>query len=139
MKIYIIVGDSYTRKSSTIRALTGVRDNDNFTIQFQNGNIGTFRIRSTSLQEKGILPETSINEINQSNCNFAIICLRFDSIKNRPSYDVYLNAFQNNNWEIMPLVFFNRNPNNIEALVIPTRNTPSNEIANIIRNHWQFS
>ena len=41
-KLFIITGAPNTRKSSVIRALTGVRDSRAFDIQFEHGIVKTF-------------------------------------------------------------------------------------------------
>ena len=106
--VYVILGDSNTRKSSTMRALTGVRqESDSWEMATGAKGVDIFYIRTMSLQEAGITPQVFVKTINQLVVSNIFISLRIKpskrAFKNYPAGVDYLDAFKRAKWNIKPL------------------------------------
>lgn len=147
--LYVIIGEQNTRKSSTIRALSGFyRRDKNLTkphyITFTNGNVEDFYIDPTSLQEKKISSQKLINDA--LNYNNVLICLREHPFNNLPDYYSYLNDFMNAGWNLVGITVLGTNNlhkgipiSNVSPLFEQNSITmPSNQIAHRIRNSWNW-
>ncbi|MGG1400174.1 hypothetical protein ABE288_20480 [Bacillus salipaludis] len=147
--LYVIIGEQNTRKSSTVRALSGFHQRgSNQTkphyIALTNGNTEDFYIEPTSLQEKRINSKDLINKAKHY--NNALICLRENSFNNLPDYYSYLNDFITAGWNIKGLAVLGAS--NLQkgipiSSISPiyetnTINIASNEIAHRIRNSWNW-
>ncbi|MGE6487402.1 hypothetical protein [Paenisporosarcina sp. NPDC076898] len=148
--LYVLIGEQNTRKSSTIRALSGFRDRSGgglarpHYITFSNGQQEAFYIEPTSLQEKKI---PSINVINEAN-NYdnVLLALREKSINNYPDYYEYLDDFITAGWRIVGLLVLGTNtlqrglPSTISNVLYEpnSKNKSSNALAAQLRNSWQW-
>ena len=147
MEIYIITGAPDTRKSSVIRALTGVRDSKEFRISFTNVRKQVW-VETTSPNEMGntnhpmgIDPEELISYLRSKNVETVILPLRSSNTRfGLPLADVYIQHLHAGGFTIHTVVMFNTTvplPVGIaSSLITGTIGTPSNEIANSIRNIW---
>jgi hypothetical protein len=148
MKIYTITGAPNTRKSSVIRALTGVRNTATFDVQFVSGIIKT-HVMVTSANEiryarfpNGISPEQLIDIINNlpSDVKAVIIALRSSRPVNGILADVYIERLHQAGFQIMPVVMFNDLiplPRGVQGITLNSNNTiPSNLTAAEIRKIW---
>lgn len=148
--VYVILGDSNTRKSSTMRALTGVRQqSDSWEITNGAGAVDFFYIRTMSLQEAGITPQVFVKTINRLVISNFFISLRINPSKRAfkiyPAGADYLDAFKRANWNIKPLFVLGNPalppglPTGIRAhLISNSRALPANEIASRIRGLWNW-
>ncbi len=150
-KVYIITGAPDTRKSSVIRALTGIRDTKTFNIQFENSE-KTFstHVMATSPNElsvdaypNGMTPQQLIDYLNNLNKNVAAVILPLRSIE--PNFDLpvaseYIQALVNAGFEIAQVIMFNVAvplPNGVQGIDIESnRNVPSNFTASRLRKIW---
>jgi len=161
MKLYIIIGNGNSRKSSTIRALTGVRDQRNLEVAKNDICINAY-VKTTSFQEifnKGINPEAAYDEMITRKCDYAIICLRYNPKYSMPGFIDYIDTFVKKGGSIIePLIFLSneddvekitKNSINIEFenkglktinsnIINNSKQIASNEIASIIRELWGF-
>ena len=139
--IFIVLGDIKTRKSVTIRALTGVFRRGEWQVATQAGNINIF-VQIRSLQELRITPQNFLTQIaNRTN---VLVPLRVSSGKGQLDGLQYIQTFINNGCTISQIVVLGTNnlPYNLPAglpnpLFIPnSRTIPPNQIAHQIRRHW---
>jgi hypothetical protein len=150
MKIYIITGAPNTRKSSVIRALTGVRNTATFDIQFQFGVVKTHVMVTSSNEIRykqfpdGISPDQLI-QIIQNLPPFVeavMIALRSSRPVNGIGAEVYIERLNQAGHQIMPVVQFNDAvvlPTNVQGVVLPSNTTiPSNLTASEIRKIWEL-
>jgi hypothetical protein len=148
MKIYAITGAPNTRKSSVIRALTGVRNTTTFQIQFSIRVISS-HVMVTSCNEinygefpNGISPEQLIELINNlpTSVEAVIIALRSSRPVNGILADVYIERLQQAGFQIMPVIMFNDPiplPQGIQGISLDSNNRiPSNQTASEIRKIW---
>ncbi len=146
-RLYIITGAPNMRKSSVLRALTGVRDNRTFTLQFEIDRVNT-HVMVTSPNEisnnyfpMGIDIQSLIELL--SNLNEIAIILPLRSISprfNLPVASDYIQALLNAGFEIAPIIMFNEPislPNGIEGeVLVSNENIPSNLTASMVRKIW---
>lgn len=149
-KLYIITGAPNTRKSSVIRALTGVRDSRAFEIQFEHGIVNTY-IFLTSRNEiryrnqpNAVSPEELVTFLNNldSTIEAVIIPLRSTNPVNGIFAETYIDVLNNNGFEIDTLVMFNTTvilPGNIDGELLLSNSTiPSNLTTSKVRKIWKI-
>lgn len=99
--VYIIMGGRNTRKSSCIRALTGMGRKGVCQVELANGNIIDLFVRVSSLQESRITPNAFVNEVRKGKYENVLVPLWVESRKHpHQSGNAYLSAFINANWQI---------------------------------------
>ncbi len=149
MIIYVIAGAPNVRKSSVIRALTGIRDTRTFQIQFQEGVKKTF-VMATSPNEldsmgysKGMSPKQLIEYLRNLNeeITAAIIPIRSVNPKfNLPVASEYIQELVKAGFEINDVAMFNEViplPNGVSGTVLMSnQNIPSNLTASKLRQNW---
>ncbi len=149
-KIYVIAGAPHSRKSTTIRALTGAYQLSRFELAFAEGNERAL-ILTTSPNEVestefpiGINPNQLIDMIkNESEIDCVILTLRsVNALHNLPLANGYILALLHAGFEIATVVMYNTEieiPSGVEAVLIQnTADTPSNALANEIRQIWSL-
>ena len=152
MEVMVLIGAANSRKSSTIRALTGVGKsvsrqggNPNWLVIYNPGVIINTYVQSTALQEVGVLPADFVARVGKTENKKVVVALRLkarvDHGNPMPAYQAYLNAFANARWTIIACATLENNIAVVQAngTVIPTINIPnatamaSNEIAHQLR------
>ncbi len=149
MKIYIITGAPNSRKSSVIRALTGIRDSRTFDIQFQNEIVKThvFVVSSNEIVSKkfpkGMDPNQLVNYIKNLGNDVGAVILPLRSIQpalNLPIASEYIQILQDNGFDIAPVAMFNDEISLPKGVVgetfDSTETTPSNLTASKLRKLW---
>ena len=148
-KLYIITGAPDSRKSSVIRALTGVRDTKTFNIQYLEGDEKT-HVMVVSCNEigskkypNGLTPTQLIDYICNLKKDEKAIIFPIRSIKpnfNLPLASEYIKVLVGAGFQIMPVVMFNEAvvlPNGIQGEVLKlTEEIPSNLTATKLRKIW---
>jgi hypothetical protein len=136
-----VIGDSHTHKTTTIRALTGVRKvEERWLIAYHPGAspLETF-VHPAGLQELGIAPHTFVNRVAAAGVDQVIVALRHDPALGQPNAAAYLAAFVAAGWNVVAHAVLGR-PVVIPGYVgIPVPNAaslPSNEIARLVRANW---
>jgi len=144
--VYLILGDSHTRKSSTIRALTGAYNKRIYEIATQNGNIEAY-VQISSLQESQISPEDFINSEDIENVENILVSLWIQGRGNNiPNGLGYIQSFIQSGWNIInPIIVLGTNnlpfvlPQNIQpSFIEDSPILPANAIANRIRDQWNW-
>ena len=147
-RVFIVVGHSGSRKSSTIRALTGVGHPKVLQVQPINGEILDIYIHPASLQEDKRTPDDFIRFVENLNDNpDVLVALRLQGSRTGefPDATEYALQFEQAGWQIAGVASLHggpRNPliNNTPA-PIPidnSNNMPANGIANRIRREWDW-
>jgi len=151
--VYIITGAPDARKSSVIRALTGIRDTKTFNIQFENSEKAfSTHVMATSPNElsvdaypNGMTPQQLIDYLNNLNKNEAAVIMPLRSIE--PNFDLpiaseYIQALVNAGFAIMPIAMFNDEialPTGVQGKVFESNQSiPSNLIAMRLRVFWKI-
>jgi len=145
LNIFIIMGDRNTRKSATIRALTGAFQRKVYQVATQMGNIDIF-VQISSLQESRISPQKFIKEIEEYNCPNVLVSLWISQGNGQPDGLTYIREFLNRGWNIQQIVVlgvnnlpYNLPQNTPSPNYIPnSRDLPANQIASQIREWWQW-
>ena len=151
MKIYIITGAPDDRKSSAIRALTGVRDTKTFDLQFENGVVRTHvmvvscnEIKSTRFSN-GITPKQLVEYLKNLKEDETAAMLPLRSVS--PKFDLpiaseYIQALLEEGFELAQVAMFNRPielPTNTQSeLIVNTRLNPCNQTASALRKMWKI-
>lgn len=152
--LYIIMGETNMKKSSTIRCLTGIHNKNTFDIKHQNGNIKSTFVLAKSLQEAKISESDFVNLANNQEKYHTDICL---CLRIRPcrcqrsnatfnSGADYIRFFMNLGWNIIEVVDFQESKKPISLGNMPqgisthtiydTNIKTSNEISKIIRDNY---
>ena len=148
-QLYIITGAPNMRKSSVIRALTGVRDNKAFEITYAHTEINSYvMVTSPNEISSNVFPNgIGIHSLIEllSNLNETAIILPLRSISPRfdlPVASDYIQALLNAGFEIAPVIMFNEPialPNGIEGeVLVSNENIPSNLTASKVRKIWEI-
>jgi hypothetical protein len=148
--IYIITGAPNDRKSSTIRALTGVHNGKSFDVDI-DGTIEKVFVITTSPNEitsdafpVGISPTQLVELIKGlKNESKVVLPLRTSNTKhNLPCADQYINVLQVAGFEIANVAMFNNNINLpagvTGTLITNTRTSAANQLASTLRKLWGF-
>ena len=150
-KIYIITGSPDIRKSSVVRALTGIRDTKTFQIQFEKVSkpvsthvmVTSPNELSISRYRNGMTPHQLIDYLNNLDENEAAVILPLRSIRtkfNLPVASEYIQSLVNAGFEIAEVAMFNEAitlPNGVNGTVLMSnQNIPSNLTASRLRKIW---
>jgi len=149
MKIFIITGAPNTRKSSVIRALTGVRDTKTFDVQFENIKLKTHVVVVSSNEivskkfPKGMDPNQLVNYIKNLGNDVGAIILPLRSVKpalNLPEATEYIEILLDNGFDIQPVAMFNDEISLPKGVMgdtfYSTESNPSNLTASKLRKLW---
>ena len=144
---FAIVGYPNCRKSSTVRALTGVWQRGTRMVATNAGTFDFF-IQITSLQEARIMPDAFVTEMRNNNSQRILAPLWIDPLADGPvtypNTADYLQHFLANGWTIREVVVLGANalPYQLPAgcpnphFVGNPVQLATNEIASRIRNWW---
>lgn len=139
--VWVILGDAQARKSSTIRALTGVYNSAEQDIQSTTRRLSMVWVQVPSLQEAKI--SRTAFQIKQGSRNYILLNLRINSMTIYPDGLAYIQYFISQNWNIQEVVVMGRNtlpytlPAGVPTHFIPNSSTtPANENAHDIRQQW---
>ena len=138
------MGNAAVGKSSTIRALTGIRDARKTNVETVHGTLNDIFVQVRSLQEKRLKPLTFIN--THANDSYILLSLRINPAGQCPNGLKYLQDFLNSNWRINEIVVLGTNalPYNLprslpSPMFIPnSKNIPANQVAHQIRRAWNW-
>ena len=147
--VYAILGDSNSRKSSTVRALTGASQYGHWSLTTLAGNLPDFYVQVSSLQEKGISPQDFIAKITAIGRQNILVTLwisqRITPTATYPAGTDYLRAFAGAGWIIQQIVVLGTTPLPPLHAGAPTPNLiqrsatmPANQIASLIRGWWNW-
>ncbi len=144
--VYVIMGDRNTRKSATIRALTGAFKRGLYRVATQNVGVIDIFVQISSLQESRIPPQNFIQQVQQSNYQYVLVSLWIFQSNRQPNGLTYIQSFLNAGWNIQAIVVLgtDRLPYNLPAdtpnpnFIPNSQNLPANQIASQIRGWWQW-
>jgi len=140
-EVWAVVGHANTRKTSTIRALTGVgRVKRNWDVQYRARGTVEAYVHPPGLQESDVSPQAFIEMANEAGARYVIIALRYEPAGEHPDAAGYLAAFRAAGWHIAGHAILghgNPLPGFVGGISIPdAANMPSNEIAAQLRQEW---
>ena len=153
--VYVVLGGSNMRKSSTVRALTGVpMQYDTWMVETTTGSIDVY-VQIKALQEAEITPPDFVNKIANVNqyrnklgyspVSNILIPLRISAVNGFPDGAVYLQHFIQVGWNIQPIFVLGATalpiglPSGVPAHLISNSTTiPVNQIASSIRGWWNW-
>lgn len=151
VNLFIIIGDDNSRKSSTIRALTGAFRSKRYDIQIKDKGVLDFYIQISALQEAHKLANKLIADIKEYGCHNVILPLRIDPVNYNglkyPNAEQYIDQLLKEKWAIKTVLFikerFNdqlrrRFSNYADKVINDTEKTPSNKLASILRREWNW-
>ncbi len=141
--IFIVLGDTQTRKSAIIRVLTGAFGRALFQIATQNEIIDVF-VQIRALQEANINPQEFIRQA--ADYPNILVSLWISQGNGQPNGLQYIQAFIDTTWPIAQIVVLGIQnlPYNLPQglpnplFISDSRNIPANQIAHQIRNHWHW-
>jgi len=145
-RVFVILGESRSRKSTTIRALTGAFQRGPWQVATQDGNVNIFA-QISALQEANISPEEFVQTINATeNGPDVLVTLRLRASRANPDAFGYIERFEQEGWDVVAIVLLGRAPQESsnrlseishEFFAIPDSiELPSNWIAHQIRERW---
>ena len=137
---WTVIGGPNTRKSSSIRALTGVRQIERkWNVAYiAHGDAATY-VLPQGLQEIRVLPPDFIQRVNAAGVRYVIVALRYGRVGRHPDAAGYLAAFRAANWNIAGHVVLGAAalPGGFSIPNAPAM--PSNEVAAQLRQVWGLS
>ena len=139
--VFIIMGK--TKKSATIRALTGIFSEKDWEVATQNENIDIF-VQVRALQEAGISPEDFISQ-RKGSLNI-LVCLWISEGNGQSDGHTYIKAFFDAGWNIKEIVALgiNKLPYDLPQgtpkpkSICNSQNLPANRIASQVRGCWKW-
>ena len=144
-RVFIVVGHSGSRKSSTIRALTGACHPKVLQVRRNNSEVLDIYVHPASLQEDNIRPEEFIHKVNESdNTADILVALRLNASNNGNFPDAlgYINQFPED-WSVFQIVLLGLGELNLSPELRQVffhignpQDIPTNEIAHLIRSRW---
>jgi Tfp pilus assembly ATPase PilU len=147
-RVFIVVGHSGSRKSSAIRALTGVGQRKVFQVMQIDRTILNIYVHPASLQEDRIAPGDFIRLVENLDDNpDVLLALRSKASRNRQFPDAmeYALQFERAGWQIAGVAalqgasFDPLTPNAPPPVPISSSHAmPANEIASRIRGSWNL-
>jgi energy-coupling factor transporter ATP-binding protein EcfA2 len=142
-KIYLIIGEKNSGKSSIIRALTGIRISGKINIAIPTEV--TFYVQLMSFQEEAMQnPSNAIKSLKKINCESNLCALRLNKTQNFPDAQTYIDALINEGWEIAGIIVLGENnlQQQFHQLCVHTINPPKeysiNKNASKIRKWWSW-
>ncbi|MFH1010934.1 MAG: hypothetical protein V1784_06850 [bacterium] len=143
--LYIVIGEAETRKSSCIRALSGVCRRKSYEIATQNaGDIDIYIPGTSSLQERGISPDDFMDEVKRNSSENVLMSLWISATSTQPDGHTYIQRFITSGWSIKEIVVLGENHLNLPAncphphFIPKSPIMPANAIAAQIREQWQW-
>jgi hypothetical protein len=148
--IFIITGAPNDRKSSTIRALTGVNNGKSFEVEI-NGSAEKVYVMTTSPNE--VVSKSLPNGINSKDLVKLIKGIKDETkiilpiraikpLKGLPAADVYIKAFHDAGFELATIAMYNINVNLPKGvtgtLINNTRTVAANKLASMLRKLWNI-
>ena len=144
VRVYAVIGRANTRKTSTIRALTGAGSTqERWSLRYMEHGPADTYVHSRGLQEGDVYdsPHEFIERVSEVPVEHVIVALRERAVE-RPSAVAYLEAFQGAGWNIAGYVMLGSDtllPGfDLGITIDQSRNTPSNEIAGRLREEWRI-
>jgi hypothetical protein len=144
VRVYAVIGRANSRKTSTIRALTGAGTTQKrwSVLYLTHGPARTY-VHPRALQEGDVFesPHEFIERVSEVPVEHVIVALR-ERAGERPSAVAYLEAFRGAGWNIAGYAVLGSDtllPGFDRGIIIhQSRNTPSNEIAARLREEWRI-
>lgn len=144
--VFIVLGDANTRKSSTVRALTGIAKRGVYQVAIAHGDDIQVFVQVVACQEEPISPEDFVNRVTRKNCTNVLVSLRITGCNGQPGGDVYIERFLHEGWNAREIVILGVDqlpyelPQNLpEPNSIPrSQNAAANRIASQIRGWWRW-
>src|ERR1700688_1501140 len=132
--VWPVIGDAHTRKTTTIRALTGVRGIEKHWLvaYTPGGPAASTYVQPGGLQEADINENTFIADVIANGVDHVIVALRHGACRNCPDAVAYLVAFVNAGWNIPAHAVLGQPATMVgfPGIAIPNAATlPSNEVA----------
>ena len=146
LNAYILVGSQNTRKSSTLRSLTGCFNRSIRDILLYNGKTISVYARVASLQESRTSPIDYINEATKTGCVNTIFCLwptaNQINTKLYPDASAYILAFKIAGWKISAVAILGSStftPLNKRHYNFPnSTSAPINSTASDVREYFRW-
>ncbi len=143
--IFIIMGDRNTRKSATIRALTGVFHGGVYKVATKERDIDVF-VQISSFQESKMSSQDFIGKVNENNYSNVLVALWVSKGNKQPNGFTYIQDFLDASYNIQQIVVLGTNnlpydlPKNTPNpnYIHNSQNLPANRIASRIRRWWQW-
>lgn len=104
VNLFLLMGESNTRKSSTVRSLTGIGKLRRCNIELADGTIREIFAMIQALQEKGVDPDVFINLVKENNCSNVLAPLRIFAARGCPDGEKYIERFLLEGWQINPII-----------------------------------
>ena len=100
--VWAVIGHSHTHKTTTVRALTGVRQvASHWNVAYVPGGAAPTYVQPSGLQEAGITPAAFIDSVTAAGVNKLIVALRYDAVSAAcPDAATYLADFTAAGWHI---------------------------------------
>jgi hypothetical protein len=141
---YLLIGDSNTRKSSLLRALTGCFNRSLRDIELRNGKVLRLYARAAALQESRTNATDFIAEVARSRCSAVAFALLPEANPtdplNLPDAHAYLRVFASAGWQFERTALLGAHP--IKPALAGTARFPSvmsqpiNHSAQSVREHF---
>ena len=103
VNLFLLMGESNTRKSSSVRSLTGIGKLRECNIELAGGKEIAVFTMIQALQEKGVSPAKFIQMIKRGNYSNVLTPLRIRPAKGNPDWKKYIEYFLAEGWHINPI------------------------------------
>ena len=143
---YLLIGDGSVGKSATVRALTGIRVQEQaWPVRYADGVHKTFVLMRSAQEGSPTLPSNLIADILSSGSQRALITLRFAPFNSAPSANDYISALGSQGWAIKGIGLIGDGLAGITipsaCIVVRMARRPlasANERAAYLRTGWQI-
>jgi hypothetical protein len=145
MDLYLIVGNSNTRRASVVRSLTGCFNRSVRDIELVSGK-ATLKLyaRVGSLQETKTRPQDFLSEVLATRCNAVLCCVAPSAQPSTPalypSAEAYLEYFKEQSWQVRGVAVLGQNGGGLKLHTLkqfPQSGTaPINVTAAAVRKHF---
>lgn len=149
MDLYLLVGNTHTRKSSVARSLTGCFNRSVRDIALNSGR-STLRLyaRVGALQETKTTPEDFVAEVARQRCDAVLCCLAPGALpggppgapQRYPAAGDYLDHFAQAGWRLCSIAALGQNSGGLRSPLLrhfPQASTdPINVTAQAVRKHF---
>lgn len=143
VNVYLLMGDKNTRKSSSIRCLTGMRIKNICEIELITKEEIKVYAMLQALQEAKVEPKSFIKMVKKEKYSNVLVPLRIEKANNCPAGSEYVKEFLDAGWNVMPVIVLGTGklPYQLASNLVPefikaSAKSPNNSNVKQIKGKW---
>jgi hypothetical protein len=146
VNVYLLMGDRNTRKSSSVRCLTGLYKKDTRKIELVNKEEIEIFAMLQALQEAKVHPDVFIKLVKKEKYSNVLVPLRIERANRCPAGSEYVKKFLDEGWNVKPIIVLgtDRLPYQLASNIVPeyikdSADKPNNRNVKKIRSKWGWT